>query len=496
MKKKIRRLKIGKFEPLNDHLIWIVAVLGILIFQALPGLRILDDAFITYRYARNIVSGMGYVYNPGEFVQGTTTPLFTLILVLFSFFVGSERIPIISFCIALVSDILNVWLLFRVGKFITKQKLVAFLMAIVFLLQPLRINVAEGGMETSLFILVMLAMYDFYILEKNQTLAAIFGGLLILIRPDGVLAVLPVLIHLWWKNRQSALKPTIIGVLILAPWYVWATLYFGNPFPFSIFAKMITYKSYSPIETLIFLLTFLGTGTLGPYQDLRIILPGLLMTTFLIIIGIRWLWNNNRDGIIIVLYPILYFIFMMINHAPLFFSWYYPPLIPGFLLAIFCAYMEMTSNLLNNVRVRGIILGVFVFLLIFIPYLFIRSFPGWSDARDIEMLYNEASSSIHFQAKDKLVFSPDIGVIGWNLENSRIFDPIGLVSPQSLDYRNVQIDSSERYLYLINEFKPDFVFARDNFLLYLTKDSGFLEKYKIIWQKEFHKNIVTIYQRK
>jgi arabinofuranosyltransferase len=31
-----------------------------------------DDAYITYRYARNVVRGYGPVYNPGERVEGYT----------------------------------------------------------------------------------------------------------------------------------------------------------------------------------------------------------------------------------------------------------------------------------------------------------------------------------------------------------------------------------------------------------------------------------------
>jgi len=36
-----------------------------------------DDAFITFRYAANIANGNGLVYNLGERVLGTSTPLFT-----------------------------------------------------------------------------------------------------------------------------------------------------------------------------------------------------------------------------------------------------------------------------------------------------------------------------------------------------------------------------------------------------------------------------------
>ena len=39
-----------------------------------------DDALITYRFARNLATGVGLVYNPGEWHLGTTAPLYALIL--------------------------------------------------------------------------------------------------------------------------------------------------------------------------------------------------------------------------------------------------------------------------------------------------------------------------------------------------------------------------------------------------------------------------------
>ncbi len=58
--------------------------------RLLPGQRIVDDAYITFRYARNLVRGTGFVYNPGERVLGTTTPLYTLVLAALA--AGSGRI--------------------------------------------------------------------------------------------------------------------------------------------------------------------------------------------------------------------------------------------------------------------------------------------------------------------------------------------------------------------------------------------------------------------
>ena len=43
-----------------------------------------DDPFITFRYAENLARGLGFVYNPGERVLSTTTPLFALLLAILS----------------------------------------------------------------------------------------------------------------------------------------------------------------------------------------------------------------------------------------------------------------------------------------------------------------------------------------------------------------------------------------------------------------------------
>ena len=40
----------------------------------------LDDAYISYRYALNLVEGRGLVFNPGEYVEGYTNLLWTLLV--------------------------------------------------------------------------------------------------------------------------------------------------------------------------------------------------------------------------------------------------------------------------------------------------------------------------------------------------------------------------------------------------------------------------------
>ncbi|MFQ5608360.1 MAG: hypothetical protein ACE5GA_10465, partial [Candidatus Zixiibacteriota bacterium] len=41
-----------------------------------------DDAFISFRYAKNLADGLGLVFNAGEYVEGYTNFLWTLIMTL------------------------------------------------------------------------------------------------------------------------------------------------------------------------------------------------------------------------------------------------------------------------------------------------------------------------------------------------------------------------------------------------------------------------------
>src|SRR5918993_5191083 len=52
-------------------------------FVAIDGRRyfsLIDDAMISMRYAWNLSHGFGLVWNPGEYVEGYTNPLMTLLM--------------------------------------------------------------------------------------------------------------------------------------------------------------------------------------------------------------------------------------------------------------------------------------------------------------------------------------------------------------------------------------------------------------------------------
>lgn len=81
--------------PPRHGLTWAVlaALFAFGIFRAVRLRWVCDDAFLSFRYADNLVEGAGLVYNPGEFVEGYTNLLWTLLLALFRW-IGVEPIPV------------------------------------------------------------------------------------------------------------------------------------------------------------------------------------------------------------------------------------------------------------------------------------------------------------------------------------------------------------------------------------------------------------------
>src|SRR6266404_1898363 len=62
----------------------LVFVIGLAAFNVLRYRQyVLDDTYISLRYARNLVEGQGLVFNPGERVEGYTNFLFVLLAALF-----------------------------------------------------------------------------------------------------------------------------------------------------------------------------------------------------------------------------------------------------------------------------------------------------------------------------------------------------------------------------------------------------------------------------
>ncbi|MCK5783757.1 MAG: hypothetical protein KAH06_04880, partial [Desulfobacterales bacterium] len=115
----------------------------------------LEDALITYRYAENIATGNGFVYNFGERVLGTTTPLYTLLLAAGAWIFGIQTIPVFSNIILAISGLLVGWFTWSVLIHVGLDRWLSATATLFLLVQPQFVVTVAGGMETMLVLALM-----------------------------------------------------------------------------------------------------------------------------------------------------------------------------------------------------------------------------------------------------------------------------------------------------------------------------------------------------
>src|SRR3990170_5316259 len=98
---------------------WTHASLGIIgsafvIFNLVRFNSVVDDAYISFRYLDNWLSGTGLVYNPGERVEGYTNFLWIVLLAPFRL-VGLEA-ELTAFLLSVIFLILLFWAVFRTAE--------------------------------------------------------------------------------------------------------------------------------------------------------------------------------------------------------------------------------------------------------------------------------------------------------------------------------------------------------------------------------------------
>jgi hypothetical protein len=489
------------FQPSNSKVIWITFALALIaiIARLIPGPRTIDDAFITFRYSRNIVEGLGFVYNPGIPSLGTTTPLFTLLMAAMSAIIRQQDFQWYAIAVSAVADAVTCILLYLVARRLTGHDWLSAMPGLLWAISPASVTFAVGGMETSVNILWMVAATAAYVLmptitpnpssspiatgegnnasyqtgngryrvEPRSVLIGIFAGLGFLTRIDAALWIGPLflfqLVDVWRAGKGKALLSRIpwqtwlAFVIVLLPWFAFSTVYFGSPFPRSLSAKTVAYVM-PPGSALITLMQNYATPF---FEDSTIKGMGLfaLMIVYLILslIGILFTARRLPRLLPFLLYPWLYItVFSVAN--PLIFRWYTAPPLPALCLSIFTGVWAVVSGIRSKAaetEARPSRLVMPVVGIVSLAWLF-TSVHGWvlhpDHAPDrpapqmawhqIELYYQDIATQLRDQygvTPTTLVASGDIGAIGY-FSRATILDTVGLVTPSVSKYYPIPKD--------------------------------------------------------
>ena len=242
---------------LNRKILSIYLSIGIglfAIYKAFIQHWVCDDAFISFRYAKNLTDGLGLVYNAGEFVEGYTNFLWTIFLSVGMFF---HLDPIhVSAGLGILFYFLTLFVLYKTGttayEIRAGKRYKSFYFPIAFAGFALHSHgqiFATGGLETSLFSFLLLAGTVFLLLS-NRGLHLLTGFFLLVLaimtRPDGALFyIFAFLYTALFKFRHTDYKTYFTNqlalqlpfIFIFLPYWIWRYTYFGWFFPNTFYAK-------------------------------------------------------------------------------------------------------------------------------------------------------------------------------------------------------------------------------------------------------------------
>lgn len=412
---------------------WLLIFLTILVFAVNMVFSIsrngsgfpLDDAWIHQTYARSIARDGTWTYSLNESSAGSTSPLWTLLLVpgfLFNKenpFVWTNFISWLCFLGLIIVSI-------RLYRFLAPEKRIESVVFGLLMIFEWHLVWASGsGMETILFTLG--TTFIFYLLLKNASSfwIGLCIGLLVCVRPDGITLLGPALLILGinvLRNKQRIVSLLLLFGGLILPLVIYGYHNYslsGTILPNTFFAKSTEYRELLSIPLItrylnLFTVLLSGAGLL--------LLPGFFWSMYLSV-RTRDLWGMGS-----ILW-ILGFILSYAIRLPVTYQHgrYLIPVIPMYLLKGYEGTLDIIHRIKQQKQImyrRIILLSLLITNLIFLV-------PGIStfatDVKTINRLMVEPALWLRDHTEpDAIVAAHDIGAIGYYSER-KIIDLAGLI---------------------------------------------------------------------
>ena len=268
----------------------------------------IDDAFITFRYSKNLAAGFGPIYNPGlPPVEGYTTFLWMLLMTIphlmgINVVTFSKMIGILLTCGTFI--IISLLALVLASQFPAKLRLFFGSLAVYLLaMLPVTSTHVVSGMETSLFTFLICLMVYFVTLGLTTGSRLLFWAPLVglgigLTRPEGNAISLLLLAYSWFVSSPTIRKRLIlssIGLYVLpgALYFLWRYSYYGLLLPLPFYLKVIH-----------------GGVLLGGLPNVGMYLQYLLPTiSILLLIAILHLRKQHIAILIPIVFLLIFYLF-------------------------------------------------------------------------------------------------------------------------------------------------------------------------------------------
>ena len=270
---------------------------------------LIDDAFITLRYVKTLLSSGTWGFFPGIVANSATSPLNILLLTGVSLFLG----PTVHAAVGLyfIALLCTAILLIQLSSRLTGSQWHGWLAVLALVFNPLLISTM--GLESVLFgTFFVLAAYCFH--ARRWTLLGLALGLLTLCRPEGILFLLVFLPFA--PDHRTRFRVAMTYGLCIAPWYIFSWIFLGSFVPDTFFIKTEQERWYqwdffNGIPSLYFYAYSVGT---------------ILSFLFLPLAGLLFHKRVKETSILVIIWlaGLIHFVSYSALRVPPF-HWYYAP---------------------------------------------------------------------------------------------------------------------------------------------------------------------------
>ncbi|MFX0134491.1 MAG: hypothetical protein ACFFDN_12700 [Candidatus Hodarchaeota archaeon] len=341
----------------NKYLIWaavIISIIIIIVHNMLIFPWMLDDSYISFRYAENFASGQGLVYNIDDKVEGYTNFLWVVFLGL-----GKK----IGIDIIIFSKILGT--LFCIGcifLLINSHRIIKNISASISITATLFLGTcgiftpwATSGMEVSMFAFFILFSVLLYVSTKQSTntnwrlgFVGFISAISTMIRPEGMLIFVIIFIDQLVESIKSKNRLIIyLAIFFLVtylPYFAWRYFYYGYLLPNTFYAK-VGFSIDQMIRGIQYFVRWLNPGFL------------LVISALLALFSQKWFRKYSNLSLLplLVIFYILYIICVGGDCMPAF--RFFAPIMP-----LLCLISAMSIILLTKTK-RATIFIVLVIVL-------------------------------------------------------------------------------------------------------------------------------------
>ncbi len=419
-----------------------------------------DDPYISYRYAENIANGHGFVYNIGEKVLSTTSPLFTLLLaILKPIWADTARTAVLLGALSLALGGLFIW---KLGKLWGKPG-ISWTGLLFYPLFPLLLQTLSS--ETPLFLAFGLATFYFYFKGRIST-SFTFGALALLTRPEGAIILVVLVVYHLIVHKTLPLVPLTIAAIIITPWLIYATISFGSPIPVTLAAKQHQGSLAISERFLDRIVTILNWG----YAQRWNYWVGLVFA----LTGVLSLRSAHANLVILLLWPTLHFIALSMLSVSGFF-WYYTPFIPLYLITagngievLHNTFQTWFKNRKSYFQAAWVIIAMLVAAPMISHIVKLKQNP---DQR--LRFYRSIGEWVEHNTKpDASIGVLEVGIIGY-YGDRRIIGFSGVIQPSIAEHLTPLSSYEEAALWGIQTFKPDYLIIPPAWAIQFSDTNGF-----------------------